>query len=138
VEQELATVECSMTIAHAAMNRQYQRRPRALPSASQIARLIQIALEFGRLAVGAFRPDPEKEQVDQAQGQFALERCYGQALPDDAAPVLVTPITNAPTRPNSVRQSAGRIRLNISITSNANVNLTTSTIQRTFQESQCD
>ena len=60
VERELAGWELWMAVGRLAMARHQQRQPHALLSFSQLPRLLQIALDFGRLACGldADQPDP--------------------------------------------------------------------------------
>jgi hypothetical protein len=52
VERELAAWDLWMNTGRLALARQRQHRPHALPSLSQLARLLQVGFDFGRLACG--------------------------------------------------------------------------------------
>lgn len=81
VERELAGWELWMAAAKLAWVRHRQRRPHAVPSLTQIARLIQIAVDFGVLACGLPSADatPEPSRFDNYLAD--LERAYGQRSP---------------------------------------------------------
>ena len=78
VERELAERKFWLAAAHQAMDRHEQRRPHALLSLGQTARLLEIALEFGRLACGldSRQPVPPAPR-DDSEVEQALARSYG-------------------------------------------------------------
>lgn len=81
VERELAGWDLWMAAAELAWVRHRQRRPHAVPSLTQVARLIQIAIDFGALACGLPSADgtPEPSRFDNYLAD--LERAYGQRSP---------------------------------------------------------
>jgi hypothetical protein len=78
VERELAGWDFWMAAGRLAMDRHQQRRPHALMSLTRLARLLQISMDFGLLAVG--RPaQPETSFESRCENFMAdLERAYGQ------------------------------------------------------------
>jgi hypothetical protein len=56
VERQLAHWNLWMNLGRLALARHQQRRPHFLPSLTQLARLIEIATDFGRLACGLDHP----------------------------------------------------------------------------------
>jgi hypothetical protein len=81
VERELAAWDLWMTAGQIAWDQQRQRRPHAVPSLTQVARLIQIAIDFGALACGPPSADgtPEPSRFDNYLAD--LERAYGPRRP---------------------------------------------------------
>jgi len=83
VERELAGWNFWMAIGRLAMARHHQRYPHALPSLSQLARLLQIAFDFSGLACGLEprRPaSPASYNVpDFGEADQALARAYGNS-----------------------------------------------------------
>jgi hypothetical protein len=74
VERELASLDRWMSAGSLALERYERRRSRALPSVSRIARLIEIGMEFGRLACG----EPAiPDDSSCARALADLERIYG-------------------------------------------------------------
>jgi hypothetical protein len=87
VERELAERKLWLEAAHQAMARHEQRRPHALMSLGQMARLLEIALEFGRLASGLDRRPPVKSApLDYSDVEQALARSYGVPELTDPSP----------------------------------------------------
>ena len=78
VERELAGWNFWIALGRLAMARHRHSRPHAIPSLTQLARLLQIAFNFGRLACGLDAPQsassdmPNSREADQA-----LNRSYG-------------------------------------------------------------
>jgi hypothetical protein len=70
-----------MDTAKLAFARHQQRRPHALPSLSRIARLLQIAHDFGVLACGPPSANTAPESSRFANCLADLERAYGQHSP---------------------------------------------------------
>jgi hypothetical protein len=81
VERELAGWDLWMAAAKLALVRHRQRRPHAVPSLTQVARLIQIAIDFGALACGppSANAPPEPSRFDNYLAD--LERAYGPRRP---------------------------------------------------------
>ena len=78
VERELAGWRLWMDAGSLAMARQRQRRPQALPSFSQLSRLILIATDFGRLACGLETGQPTPPTpVHVPDVEESLARIYG-------------------------------------------------------------
>ena len=78
VERELAGWDLWFEAAKLAFARHQQRRPHALPSLTRIARLIQIAHDFGVLACGLPSANAPPEPSSFANCLADLERAYGQ------------------------------------------------------------
>jgi hypothetical protein len=75
IEREYTNWQFWMEAGRLAQERYQQRRPHALPSICQLARLIDAAMNFGRLACGSF--NPASEPPSHAQALTDLERAYG-------------------------------------------------------------
>ncbi len=75
IEREYAEWRFWMEANRLATDRYQQRRPHALASVSQIARLIDAAMTFGQLACGSF--NPTSEPPAHAQALTDLKRAYG-------------------------------------------------------------
>jgi hypothetical protein len=80
MERELAGWDFWMAIGRLAMARHRQCRPHAIPSLNQLAGLLQIALDFSRLACGrslgtapSVSPGPPSEHLT---GEAALKKIY--------------------------------------------------------------
>ena len=82
VERELAGRDFWLAAGSCALSRYRQRRPHAIPSFCQLARLAWLASELGRLACGldAARPRPESVSL-QENFEANLKRAYGQPCP---------------------------------------------------------
>jgi hypothetical protein len=78
VEQELAGRDLWIASGRLALERHHQRRPHARPSLSRIARLLQIAHDFGVLACGPPSANTAPESSRFANCLADLERAYGQ------------------------------------------------------------
>ncbi len=85
VERELAGWNFWMGLGRLAVARHQQCRPHVIPSLSQLARLIQISFDFGRLACGLplearSSPNPEPPSA-YLTGEAALKKIYGPQNP---------------------------------------------------------
>jgi hypothetical protein len=80
IEREYINLHFWMESGRLAMERHRQRRPHALPTIPQIARLIDIGVTFGRLACGSF--NAKSEPLAHAQTLADLERIYGDVAKD--------------------------------------------------------
>jgi len=79
VERELADWEFWMAAGRLAKDRHKQRRPHALPSFSQLARLISIHFDFARLACGLDSRTPEPPPPpDLPNWEEDLAKAYGR------------------------------------------------------------
>ena len=78
VERELAGWSFWMAAGRLAMARHKQRRPHALPSLTQLTRLIKIQNDFARLACGLETCQPEpRPPLNFSRFEEDLERAYG-------------------------------------------------------------
>lgn len=95
VDRELASWKFWMETGRLAWDRHHQRRPHALMSLTRLARLLQIAMDFGRLAVG--RPALPETSFASRDANFMadLERAYGHPSQPFAD------AENAPASPDS-------------------------------------
>jgi len=83
VERELAGWNFWMAAGRLAMHRHKQRRPHALPSFSQLARLISIHFDFARLACGLDSRTPEPPPPPNLPNwEEDLARAYGPDSPN--------------------------------------------------------
>jgi hypothetical protein len=110
VEHELQELQRWMAVGRTAMETYPQRHPHALPTFSQIARLLRLALEFRQLACGmssSGAAPPPSLNYDSVLAD--LERAYPRtsgegdvAAPSPApAPVVATPPKAPPAPPPS-------------------------------------
>ena len=87
VERELAGWDLWMALGRLALARHQQLRPHALPSFSQLARLLQIGFGFGRLACGLDPRQPAPPALsnsrDFKEAEQALGRSYGRSFMRD-------------------------------------------------------
>lgn len=81
VQRELAGWDLWMDTAKLAFARHQQRRPHARPSLNRIARLLQIAHDFGLLACGLPTANATSEPSSFDNFLADLERAYGQHSP---------------------------------------------------------
>jgi hypothetical protein len=83
-----------LVVGRLAWDRHKQRRPHANVSLGRVARMLDIAADFGRLATGLdpTQPDPEPDDAD-AEFEAAIKRGYPQppAPPPNAPPSPVQP-----------------------------------------------
>jgi hypothetical protein len=104
VDHELQELQQWMTVGRTAMASYRQRHPHALPTFNQIARLLRLASEFGRLACGmSSGPPPPPPSLNYDSVLADLERAYPRDQPSTTpspgpAPVVATP-PNAPPAP---------------------------------------
>ena len=78
VERELAGWSFWMAAGRLAMARHKQRRPHALPSLTQLTRLIKIQNDFARLACGLETCQPKpRSPLNFSRFEEDLERAYG-------------------------------------------------------------
>ncbi|MDB6058909.1 MAG: hypothetical protein JWO95_2753 [Verrucomicrobiales bacterium] len=75
IEREHAEWRFWIEAGRLAQERYEQRRPHALPTISQLAGLLDVAMHFGRLAIGSF--NPASEPPTHAQALTDLKRAYG-------------------------------------------------------------
>ena len=102
VEQELAELQTWMEAGRIAMRTHRERHPHNIPSLSQIARLLQIGIDFGKLACGldSTKPLPPPIKYDEASIMADIERAYPQkADPIDPPPAPVEAAVVQPTEP---------------------------------------
>jgi len=79
VERELAGWDAWMAVGRLAMDRHQQRRPHALPSFTQLARLIKIQTDLGCLACGLETSQPEPPAPHNVPSfEEDLARAYGR------------------------------------------------------------
>jgi len=99
VEAELATRRLWVETARQAFALHQQRYPRHVPSLGRIARMLDIATTFGRIATGLDNPDPANKATppEPPDVEADLRRAYGGALESatalkDAATTIPPPI----------------------------------------------
>ncbi len=101
IEREYAEWKFWMEASHIAQKRYQQRRPHALPSLCQLARLLDAAMTLGRLACGSF--NPASEPPAHAQALTDLKRAYGpEALAAREAEALERQKAAPPPQPPPV------------------------------------
>ncbi len=77
MERELAAWRLWLKIGKDAMKRFRIRHPHALPRFGQYVRLMEIAFDFGRLAVGEHSPQAQPEPGAHTSALADLKRIYG-------------------------------------------------------------
>ena len=77
VDRHLAAWQLWMEMGRAAMERQQQRHPHALPSWSRLARLIDLAFDFKKVAFGLDSPNPLPDKIAYDYELTDLKRAYG-------------------------------------------------------------
>jgi hypothetical protein len=87
VDRQLAELQLWLTAAHAAGERQRQRRPHALPTLTQLARLLQLAFDLKKMVLGLDSKNPLPEKITYDYEFTDLKRSYGHLL-DPASPVV--------------------------------------------------
>jgi len=80
VERRLAEMPLWLAAAHAARERHQQRRPHALPSLTQLARLLQLAFDLKYLALGLNSPNRLPDKITYDYELTDLKRGYGHLL----------------------------------------------------------
>jgi hypothetical protein len=92
-----------MATGRLALDRHQQRRPHALMSFTRLARLLQLAMDFGLLACGQPAP-PELSFEDRYANCMAdLERAYGPASPPSADTENPAVSPDSPVKPPSLQ-----------------------------------
>ena len=97
-----------MEMGRLAMERHHQRHPHALPSLSRMARLLEQAFDFKKLALGLDSPNPLPEKITYGDDWPDLKRAYGhrdnpptdvKIVPGNAAASTPAPVKVAPSDP---------------------------------------
>ena len=91
VDRKLAELQDSMAAAHFALERYRQRQPHALMSLCRMARLLEIAFAFKRLACGLDSPNPLPEKIVYDYELTNLKRGYGHLMKEPAVAVETSP-----------------------------------------------
>lgn len=86
VERRLAEWQLWMEAGKAAMTRHRQRHPHALPTFSQLARLLDVAFAFKALALGLDSPNPLPEKITYDYEFKDLKRAYGNKAEPEPSP----------------------------------------------------
>ncbi len=89
VDRRLAELQLWLAAAHAAGERHRQRRPHALPTLTQLARLLQRAFDLKKMVLGLDSPNPLPEKICYDYKFTDFKRAYGhlEVPPVPAAPV---------------------------------------------------
>ena len=77
VERQLAAWKLWMEMGRTARERHQQRHPHALPSWCRMARLLEQAFDFKKLALGLYSPNPLPEKITYDYELTDLKRAYG-------------------------------------------------------------
>jgi len=87
IEREEARRALWMELARTALDNFRQFQPHKVPSLSQIARLLEVGIIFGRLATGmeTKQPKPEPLFPGYLDVETALEKIYGNSTSDQVA-----------------------------------------------------
>ena len=88
VERKLAEREMWLAAGQVALERYRQRQPHALMSFSRMARLLQIGIDFGKLASGLDTPNRVPEKLVYDYELTDLKRAYGSELLTPAIAVV--------------------------------------------------
>jgi hypothetical protein len=80
VERRLAEVQLWLAASDVARQRHHQRRPHALPTLSQLARLLSLAFDLKSLALGLNSPNPLPDPITYDYELTDLKRAYGHLL----------------------------------------------------------
>lgn len=80
VERRLAEVRFWLEAAGQARQRHQQRRPHALPTLSQLARLLKLAFDLKSLALGLNSPNPLPDKITYDDEFTDLKRAYGHQV----------------------------------------------------------
>lgn len=96
VDRQLAELQLWLAAAHAARERHRQRRPHALPSWTQLARLLERAFDLKKLVLGLDSKNPLPEKIAYDYEFTDLKRAYGHLM-DPAPPAAAG--TNAGAAP---------------------------------------
>jgi hypothetical protein len=87
VDRQLAELSLWLAAAHAARERHRQCRPHALPTLTQLARLLQLAFDLKKMILGLDSKNPLPEKITYDYKFTDLKRGYGHLL--DPAPSAV-------------------------------------------------
>jgi hypothetical protein len=98
VERHLAAWQLWMELGRAAMDRHRRRHPHARLSLTRLARLLELAFDFKKLAVGLDSPNPLPEKITYDDDWPDLKRAYGH---------WVKPPPVEPTPENADSQKSG-------------------------------
>jgi hypothetical protein len=112
VDRQLAELQLWLAAAHAAMERQRQRRPHALPTLTQLARLLELAFDLKNVFLGLDSKNPLPEKITYDYEFTDLKRGYGHLLvpaPPAAAGDGAIASGTAPTAPSSSAVSPERL-----------------------------
>ena len=82
VERQLVAWRLWMEVGRVARERHQQRHPHALPSLTRLARLMEQAFEFKKLALGLDSPNPLPGKITYDDDWTDLKRAYGHAGPE--------------------------------------------------------
>jgi hypothetical protein len=97
VDRKLAELQGSLAATHVALARYRQRQPHALMSFSRMARLLEIAFAFKRLACGLDSPNPLPEKIVYDYELTNLKRGYGHLMKEPAVASAVA-VETSPRR----------------------------------------
>ena len=85
VDRQLAEVQLWLGEAHAARERHRQYRPHAVPTLTQLARLLDRAFELKKIVLGLDSPNPLPEKITYDYEFTDLKRAYGHRCDSDEA-----------------------------------------------------
>jgi hypothetical protein len=77
VNRQLVELQLSMKTGHVALERHRRRRPHALLSFSQMARLMEAGFDLAKMACGMDSPNPLPEKIIYDDDWTDLKRAYG-------------------------------------------------------------
>ena len=86
VERELAGWDLWMNLGRLALARHRQHRPHAIPSLSQLTRLLQVRFDFGRLACGLPLDGAPPPAPEPPPGYASCEAAHKKAYPQNPCP----------------------------------------------------
>ena len=90
VERQLAEVQSWLAAGELARQRQQQRRPHALPTLSQLARLLQLAFDLKKMVLGLDSKNPLPDKLTYDYEFTDLKRAYGHLF-EPTSPVALAP-----------------------------------------------
>jgi hypothetical protein len=80
VDRQLAELSFWLAASHAAAERQRQRRPHALPTFTQLARLLEVAFDLQKMVLGLDSKNQLPEKITYDYEFTDLKRAYGHLL----------------------------------------------------------
>jgi hypothetical protein len=104
VDRQLAEVQLWTEAAHAARERHQRRQPHALPSLTRLARLLQLAFDLKKVALGLDSKNPLPEKITYDYEFTDLKRAYGhlsESSSTAAGSERAIPITETDNKPGS-------------------------------------